>query len=137
MLALLKLQWRLWRRERWTEQGSLQERQKWHDWVNTAPLHQVKDSEASCKRSWAAEDVPVLEGECHRGSLCVHTKGEILSQNYNIPICWLGSMWNMHWKFQLLLLSWGLLEFLLHHKSPWCNHQNNHEHFPESMSLYP
>lgn len=40
--------------------------------MNTAPLHQVKDSEASHKRSWAVEDVPVLEGECHRGSfLCL------------------------------------------------------------------
>lgn len=61
------------------EQGSLQECQKLHDWVNTAPLHQVKDSEASYKRSWAVEDVPVLEGECHRGSLYIHTKSKILS----------------------------------------------------------
>lgn len=44
-----------------------------------ALLHQVEDSEASCKRSWAVEDVPVLEGERHRGSLYVHTKSEILS----------------------------------------------------------
>lgn len=135
MLPLFKLHWRLWRRERQTEQGFLQECQKWHDWMNAAPLHQVKGSETYYKCSWAVKDVPVLEGECHRGSLYVHTKSGMLSWNYNIPICWLESMWNMHWKLQLLLPFWGWLEFLLHHKSPWCNYQNNYKHVSELMSL--
>lgn len=46
--------------------------------MNTAPIHQVQGSEASCQCSWAAEDVPALKGECHRGSLYTHTKRKTL-----------------------------------------------------------
>ena len=107
MLFLLKRPWRLWRRERCIEQGSLQECQKWHDWVNTAPLHQGEDSEASCKRSWAVEDVPVLEGDAYLQccvSVCYSKVNKLSLYVYPLYFwCVLGGRWVLH---PLTLPSW-------------------------------